>query len=153
MSTFEKRAREDKRNQKARGKAQRRIEKRNAPPSTGSEYTTVAEIVGNMRSVEEVMRSLQMDTNAPRSAPSIPAKLFVGSLSNETTSASLRAHFASFGQIVEATVITDRATGASRNFGFVTMADRKDASAAITALHQSELDGSRIVVNVATETR
>jgi hypothetical protein len=33
------------------------------------------------------------------------------------------------------------------------MADRKDGAAAITALHQSELDGSRIVVNVATETR
>lgn len=153
MSTFEKRAREDKRNQKAREKAQRRIEKRNAPPSAGPEFTTVAEIVGNMRSVEEVMRSLQTDTQAPRSAPSIPVKLFVGSLSNETTSASLRAHFVSFGQIVEATVISDRNTGASRNFGFVTMADRKDAPAAITALHQSELDGNRIVVNVATETR
>lgn len=151
MSTFEKRAREDKRNQKARAKAQRRIEKRNAPPSTGSEYTTVAEIVGNMRSVEEVMRSLQMDAHEPRAAPSIPVKLFVGSLSSETTSASLRAHFAAFGPIVEATVITDRATGASRNFGFVTMADRKDSPKTISALHQSELDGSRIVVNIATE--
>jgi RNA recognition motif-containing protein len=151
MSTFEKRAREDKRNQKARAKAQRRIEKRNAPPSTDSEYTTVAEIVGNMRSVEEVMRSLQTDTNAPRSAPTIPVKLFVGSLSSETTSATLRAHFASCGAIVEATVITDRNTGASRNFGFVTLADRKDGPGAISALHQSELDGSRIVVSVATE--
>jgi RNA recognition motif-containing protein len=80
-------------------------------------------------------------------------KLFVGSLSNETTSAALRAHFEPFGKIIEATVITDRFTGATRNFGFVTMADRKDGSAAIAALHQSELDGSHIVVNVATETR
>ncbi len=39
MSTFEKRAREDKRNQKARGKAQRRMEKRNASPSTQVGYT------------------------------------------------------------------------------------------------------------------
>jgi RNA recognition motif-containing protein len=153
MSTFEKRAREDKRNQKARGKAQRRLEKRKAPPSTGSEFITVAEIVGNLRSVDEVMRSLQTDTGEPRTAPSVPMKLFVGSLSNETTSADLHAHFKSFGQIIEAKVITDRATGATRNFGFVTMADRKEATAAIAALHQSELDGSRIVVNVATETR
>jgi len=153
MSTFEKRAREDKRNQKARGKAQRRVEKRNAPPSTASEFTTVAEIVGNMRSVEEVMRSLQSDAQAPRSAPAIPVKLFVGSLSNDTTSATLRAHFAAIGQIVEAAVITDRNTGATRNFGFVTMADRKDGAAAISALHESELDGSRIVVNVAADTR
>ena len=86
MSTFEKRAREDKRNQKARGKAQRRIDKRNAPPSTGSDIITVAEIVGNMRSIDEVMRSLQTDTHVPRSAPSLPMKLFVGSLSNETMS-------------------------------------------------------------------
>lgn len=153
MSTFEKRAREDKRDQKAREKAQRRIAKRNAPPSTASQYTTVGEIVGNLRSIEDVMRSLQADAHAPRSASSIPVKLFVGSLSSETTSATLRAHFASFGQIVEATVICDRNTGASRNFGFVTLADRKNAPAAITALHHSELDGSRIVVNVATETR
>ena len=153
MSTFEKRSREDKRNQKARGKAQKRIEKRNAPPSTGSDMTTVAEIVGNMRSIEEVMQSLQAGAQAPRSAPTIPVKLFVGSLSNETTSAALRAHFLPFGQIVEATVITDRATGATRNFGFVTMADRKEGAAAISALDQSELDGSRIVVNVATDTR
>jgi hypothetical protein len=93
MSSFEKRAKEDKRNQKARAKAQRRMEKRNAPPSTGSEFITVAEIVGNVRSVDEVMRSLQMDATAPRSAPTVPTKLFVGSLSNETTSAALRAHF------------------------------------------------------------
>ena len=153
MSTFEKRAREDKRNQKARGKAQRRMDKRNAPPSTESEFISVAEIVGNVRSVAEVMQSLQMDASAPRSAPSVPTKLFVGSLSNETTSAALRAHFEPFGRIAEATVITDRVTGASRNFGFVTMAERKDAPAAIAALHHSELDGSRIVVNVATENR
>jgi RNA recognition motif-containing protein len=129
------------------------MEKRNAPPSTGSEFITVAEIVGNVRSIDEVMRSLQMDAHAPRSAPSVPIKLFVGSLSDETTSAALRAHFEPFGQVVEAAVIMDRATGASRNFGFVTLADRKDAPAAIAALNQSELDGSHIVVNVATETR
>src|SRR4029078_6582211 len=99
MSTCENRARENKRTQKARGKAQRRIEKRNAPPSTGSEFITVAEIVGNLRSVEEVMRSLQTETHEPQAGASVPMKLFVGSLSNDTTSAALRAHFESFGQI------------------------------------------------------
>src|SRR5262249_53452471 len=145
MSTFEKRAKEDKRNQKARAKAQRRMEKRNAPPSTGSEFITVAEIIGNVRSVDEVMRSLQMDAHAPRSAPSVPTKLFVGRWRNEPRGAAWRAHFEPLGQIVEAAVIRDRATGASRNFGFVTLADRKHAAAAIAALNQSELDGSHIV--------
>lgn len=154
MSTSEKRAREDKRDQKARGKEQRRIDKRNSPRSSGPQIVSAAEIIGNVRSIEEVMQSLEGNA-APvqRSAAPIPTKLFVGSLSDATTSASLRKHFESQGVIAEAVVITDRNTGASRNFGFVTMADRKDAPGAISALHDSELDGHRIVVNVATEKR
>lgn len=152
MSTFEKRAREDKRDQKARQKEQRRFDKRNTAPSE-PQLVTAAEIVGNVRSIEEVMRSLQGETRVQRSAPTIPTKLFVGSLSDGTTSASLRAHFEPHGVIAEAVVITDRGTGATRNFGFVTMADRKDAPGVISALHHSELDGHRIVVNVATESR
>ena len=44
-------------------------------------------------------------------------------------------------------------SGRTRNFGFVVLNDRKDTSRVIGLLHQSELDGSRIVVNVATERR
>lgn len=152
MSTSEKRAREDKRDQKAREKEQRRRNKRHNTRS-GPEITTAAEIIGNVRSIEEVMRSLQGGARVERSATPVPTKLFVGSLSDHTKNADLRAHFESYGAIVEAVVITDRDTGATRNFGFVTMADRKDAPGAIRALHQSELDGHRIVVNVATERR
>jgi RNA recognition motif-containing protein len=153
MSTSEKRAREDKRDRKARNKEQRRIEKRNSPSSGGPQIVTAAEINGNLRSIEEVMRSLEGGVTVQRSAATIPTKLFVGSLSDDTTSAALRAHFEPHGAVAEAVVITDRGTGASRNFGFVTMADRKDAPAAISALHHSELDGNRIVVNVATDKR
>ena len=152
MSTFEKRAREDKRDRKARDKEQRRLDKRNVP-SSGPQLVTAAEINGNLRSIEEVMRSLEGGNRTPRSAATIPTKLFVGSLSDSTSNATLRAHFEPFGLVAEAVVITDRSTGASRNFGFVTMADRKDAPATISALHHSELDGNRIVVNVATENR
>lgn len=114
---------------------------------------SASDIVGNLRSIEEVMQSMQGNTHVQRSAAAIPAKLFVGSLSDSTTNASLRAHFEPHGAIAEAVVITDRNTGASRNFGFVTMADRKDAPGVISALHYSELDGNRIVVNIATEKR
>lgn len=152
MSTFEKRAREDKRDQKAREKEQRRLDKRHTTPSA-PQLTTAAEINGNIRSIEEVMASLQGGARVQRSAPPLPTKLFVGSLADVTTSAGLRAHFEPHGTIAEAVVITDRGTGATRNFGFVTMADRKDAPGAISALHHSELDGNRIVVNVATESR
>ncbi|HKP55121.1 MAG TPA: hypothetical protein VJV78_00290 [Polyangiales bacterium] len=152
MTTPDKRAREEKRDRKARMKEQRKFEKRNATPR-GPEIVTAADIVGNLRSIDEVMRSLQGGAPVQRSAASIPSKLFVGSLSDATTSAMLRAHFEPHGVIAEAVVITDRNSGASRNFGFVTMADRKDAPAVISALHNSELDGNRIVVNVATERR
>ena len=48
-------------------------------------------------------------------------KLFVGNLSFETTSADLEALFAEVGTCESASVITDRATGRSRGFGFVEM--------------------------------
>ncbi|HEY6879745.1 MAG TPA: hypothetical protein VI299_17075 [Polyangiales bacterium] len=153
MSTPQKRAREATRDEKQRSKLRRREEKRNAPRS-GPELTTADQIAGNLLSIEEVMSSLFAGKNAvERSAAPIPIKLFVGSLSDETTSAKLRAHFAPLAKIEEAAVITDRGTGASRNFGFVTLADRKDAPAVIEATHHSEIDGSTIVVNVAMERR
>jgi RNA recognition motif-containing protein len=154
MTTFEKRAREDKRDQKARNKAERRLEKRNQP-TRQPEIISASDVVGNLQSIESVMQSLEKggDSRAVRRAPSIPVKLFVGSLNDHTTSAGLRAHFEPYGAIEEAVVITQRGTTISRNFGFVTMADRKDGPAAISALHHSELDGNVIVVNVATENR
>jgi RNA recognition motif-containing protein len=153
MSTPQKRAREAQRDEKAREKNLRRREKRHLG-SAEPELVTADQIAGNLRSIEDVMSSLFAGKNTvERSAAPIPTKLFVGSLSDETSNASLRAHFAPHAEIAEAVVITDRATGASRNFGFVTVADRKDAPGVIDALHHSELDGARIVVNVATERR
>ncbi|CAG2067789.1 unnamed protein product, partial [Timema podura] len=45
-------------------------------------------------------------------------KLFVGGLPYHTTDKSLREHFAIYGEIEEAVVITDRQTGKSRGYGF-----------------------------------
>ena len=153
MSTPEKRAREKKKAQKKREKEMRRWEKREQGPGD-IEVVSAEDIAGGMRSIEEVMQELEGGGPAvSRSAPSVPAKLFVGGLSYSTTNESLRAAFEAFGQVVEAVVITDRDTGRSRGFGFVTMADRKDAPKAINGLDGTELDGRSIVVNVATERR
>jgi hypothetical protein len=151
--TLEKRAREDKRNQKARDKEQRRLEKRNAPSTGGPQIVSAAEIIGNVRSIDEVMHSLQGPSRLQHAAAATPTKLLVSNLNDVTTSAGLRAHFERYGAITEAAVITDRATGVSRNFGFVTMADRKDALAVIGALQNSQLDGNSIVVNLPTDKR
>jgi cold-inducible RNA-binding protein len=78
-------------------------------------------------------------------------KLFVGSLSWNTDDRSLRAAFSPHGEITEAIVITDRDSGRSRGFGFVTFADGQAAEKAAAALNQTELDGRTIRVDVAQE--
>ncbi|MBN1434649.1 hypothetical protein JW921_07805 [Candidatus Fermentibacterales bacterium] len=78
-------------------------------------------------------------------------KLFVGSLSWDTTSESLRQAFESHGEIIEAKVITDRSTGRSRGFGFVTFSSDAEARTALDAMKDSELDGRQIRVDFAND--
>ena len=80
-------------------------------------------------------------------------KLFVGGLAWGTTDQGLQTAFAAHGEITEAVVITDRETGRSRGFGFVTFANAEDADKAIGALNGTELDGRTINVNEAQERR
>ncbi|MEK7704504.1 MAG: RNA-binding protein, partial [Myxococcota bacterium] len=68
-------------------------------------------------------------------------KLFVGGLSFDTTDDGLREAFARFGDIVEAKVITDRDTGRSRGFGFVTFTAGEGARVAIDEMNGTSLDG------------
>ena len=76
-------------------------------------------------------------------------KLFVGSLSWDTNDMGLRDAFATHGEISEAVVITDRDSGRSRGFGFVTFEDDEAADKAVAALNGTELDGRTIRVDVA----
>jgi cold-inducible RNA-binding protein len=78
-------------------------------------------------------------------------KLFVGGLSWGTTDDGLHQAFARFGEIVEAKVITDRETGRSRGFGFVTFVNDEGASKAISEMDGTELDGRTIKVNEAED--
>ena len=78
-------------------------------------------------------------------------KLFVGGLSWNTTDHELGSAFERHGEITEAKVITDRDTGRSRGFGFVTFANDGDADEAISTLDGSMLDGRTIRVNEAQD--
>ena len=78
-------------------------------------------------------------------------KLFVGSLSWNTTSEELQTAFAGCGDIVEAKVVTDHDTGRSRGFGFVTYSDAESATRAIEELDGSSLDGRSIRVDRAND--
>lgn len=76
-------------------------------------------------------------------------KLFVGSLSWNTTDDQLKDFFATAGTVVSATVIVDRDTNRSKGFGFVEMSSDAEAKAAVEQLNNKELDGRTIVVNEA----
>jgi RNA recognition motif-containing protein len=76
-------------------------------------------------------------------------KLFVGGLSWGTTDDGLHQAFERFGEIVEAKVITDRETGRSRGFGFVSFTNDDSAINAATEMNGAMLDGRTIRVNEA----
>jgi len=80
-------------------------------------------------------------------------RLFVGGLSWNTDDHGLREAFESFGEVTDAKVITERDTGRSRGFGFVTLADVAAADEAIAQMDGSTLDGRSIRVNEAQERR
>ena len=80
-------------------------------------------------------------------------KLFVGGLAWATTDQGLQSAFAAHGEITEAVVITDRETGRSRGFGFVTFVSDGDAQNAISAMNGQELDGRTLNVNEAQDRR
>lgn len=75
-------------------------------------------------------------------------KIFVGGLPYHTTDQSLREFFEQFGDIEEAVVITDRQTGKSRGYGFVTMSDRAAAERACKDPNPV-IDGRKANVNLA----
>lgn len=79
------------------------------------------------------------------------SKLYVGNLAWGVTNESLKEAFVNFGTIREATVITDRETGQSRGFGFVTFEAEADASTAINAMDGTSLSGRNLRVNAAEE--
>ena len=78
-------------------------------------------------------------------------KLFVGGLSWGTDSDGLRTAFEQFGEVTDSAVISDRDTGRSRGFGFVTFAQASDADDAIEGMNGRELDGRNLNVNEAKE--
>jgi len=76
-------------------------------------------------------------------------KLYVGSLSYDTTDASLKEAFSQAGTVESASVITDKMSGRSRGFGFVEMATDEEAQKAIEMLNGQEVDGRKVTVNEA----
>jgi cold-inducible RNA-binding protein len=75
-------------------------------------------------------------------------KIFVGNLSYQTTEGDLSNLFEQVGQVESVNIITDRATGRSKGFGFLEMGE-EEADKAIAQFNGAELNGRSIAVNEA----
>lgn len=80
-------------------------------------------------------------------------KIYVGNLPWGLTSDQLATLFGEFGEVTDAIVITDKMSGRSKGFGFVEFADEAAAEKAIKAMHEKEVEGRNLVVNVARPPR
>lgn len=76
-------------------------------------------------------------------------KLYVGNLPYNFGAQELKNLFATFGTVVNATVVTDRDTGQSRGFAFVEMSSRQQGEAAIEGLNGQKQGGRSLIVNEA----
>jgi RNA recognition motif-containing protein len=74
-------------------------------------------------------------------------EIYVGNLAYATKDDGLKAAFEKFGEVTAVRVVTDRMTGRSKGFGFVTMPNKDQAQSAIDALNGQELDGRTVRVN------
>lgn len=80
------------------------------------------------------------------------SKVYVGGLSYNTTEDGLREAFLRFGDIEDLIIITDKYTGRSKGFGFITFNDQKGAEGALE-MNGQKLDGRTIKVSIAKEKR
>lgn len=76
-------------------------------------------------------------------------KLYVGNLPYSTNDQSLADTFSKYGNVLSATVITDKMSGRSKGFGFVELEDDSQAQEAIKEMNGADMDGRKLNVSVA----
>ncbi|MBN1162428.1 RNA-binding protein [Patescibacteria group bacterium] len=79
-------------------------------------------------------------------------KLYVGNLPYSVDDSALSDLFSEYGEVLSAVVITDRASGRSKGFGFVEMED-KDADTAMTKMNGKEMEGRTLKISEARPKR
>jgi len=77
-------------------------------------------------------------------------KIYVSNLPFSTSESDFEKLFSIYGVLENVKLITDRRTGQSRGFGFITYASQNDAESAL-AMNGEELKGRKLVVNMAKE--
>ena len=80
-------------------------------------------------------------------------RLYIGNLPYSATAEELKVHFGQIGEVTDSVVITDKMSGRSKGFGFVTMATDELAEKAVTELDGKEMSGRPLKVNIARAPR
>jgi len=75
--------------------------------------------------------------------------IYVGNLNFKVSENDLQEAFEAFGAVGEVKIITDKYSGRSKGFGFITMEDGDAANKAIDELNGTEFQGREMVVNEA----
>src|SRR5689334_12503045 len=78
-------------------------------------------------------------------------RLYVGNLSFNTNADGVRTAFQEFGTVSDVHLVSDRETGRSRGFAFVTMGTPEEAAKAIEGMDGRTLDGRPLRVNEAEQ--
>lgn len=75
--------------------------------------------------------------------------IYAGKLDYDTTEDELKVAFEQYGQVESVQIITDKYSGRSKGFGFITMSSDEEAQKAIESLNGSQLGKQTIIVNKA----
>ncbi len=78
-------------------------------------------------------------------------EIYVGNLSYDATEEDIKKAFQEFGNVEAVKIITDRYSGRSKGFGFVTMPDDSEGKAAIDGLNGKNMMGRDLKVNEARQ--
>lgn len=78
-------------------------------------------------------------------------KIYVGNMSFNASENDLGELFAQYGEVISVKIISDRETYRSKGFGFIEMGDASAATAAISALNETDWLDRKIVVNEARQ--
>ncbi|CAO2034959.1 unnamed protein product, partial [Urochloa humidicola] len=109
-----------------------------------------------LAALREASRCLASRKSAAAARPMLLAhsrgityKLFIGGLSQFATEDSLAESFSRYGQVIEATIVTDKVTNRPKGFGFVKFASQEEANTAREEMNGKVLNGRVIYVDIA----
>lgn len=75
--------------------------------------------------------------------------IYVGNLNYKVKEDDLKSMFEEYGQVESVKIISDKYSGRSKGFGFVEMSNDSEGQNAVSALHESEYEGRKMIVNEA----